>query len=100
MSELEIGLTHLEGRERIALRGEFDYEASEANAQELGQLLSQRSNVVFDLRGLSFMDSAGLRFLLQVADRHEGALTLEAAQPRIRRLLELTGLTPLFDMRD
>jgi anti-anti-sigma factor len=54
---------------------------------------------VVDLAELTFIDSAGLRFLIVLANRHEGPLRLDNAPDSIIRVLALTGLSERFDVR-
>ena len=61
----------------------------------------EQGNVVLDLTGVSFIDSSGLRTLLDAARRAEergDSLTLRSAGPEVRRLLEITGTTSKFTM--
>ena len=61
----------------------------------------EQGDVVLDLSGVSFIDSSGLRTLLDAARRaeeREGTLTLRKAGPEVRRLLEITGTTSKFTM--
>jgi anti-anti-sigma factor len=97
---LDVSLTHIDGFERVALRGELDYTTVTANAEVLEQLMSLRRNVVLDLAGLSFLDSAGLRLLLKIATGHEGPVTLEAVQPSVRQVLKLSGVSEFFDITE
>ena len=57
--------------------------------------------VVVDLSGVEFMDTAGLEVLLEewnASRQFDGRLCLVAQQGPIRRLLELTGLSELFEL--
>jgi len=90
---------------RVAFTGELDI----AGAREAEEAVRQaesgggESALTIDLRGLTFMDSTGLR-LLVAADRraHEAGRTLRIVRgpDAIQRVLELTGLgdkLPLVD---
>lgn len=55
--------------------------------------------VVLDLSMVNFIDSSGLRTLLEASRRaaeHDRPLTLRAVGPEVRRLLEITGTTAKF----
>lgn len=52
-------------------------------------------HIVFDLSGLSFMDSSGLAMLLSCAERI-ATVELRHPPPLIRRILELTGVSEVF----
>ena len=60
-------------------------------------------HIVVDLRGLTFMDSAGLRLLLSLrndASRDGFALTLIRGHRNVQRVFELTKTQSLFDWRE
>ena len=52
------------------------------------------SRIVLDCRGLDFLDSSGIGVLIAVRRRlgDDGAMTLEAPQAHVRKVLELTGV--------
>jgi len=57
--------------------------------------------VVLDLEGVTFIDSSGLRVLLDLSSRAQpGGVTLRSAPRSVRRLLELTGLSDTFRLDD
>jgi len=59
------------------------------------------SGVVVDVEGVTFIDSSGLRVLLDLSSRVKpGGVTLRAAPRSVRRLLELTGLSDVFRLED
>jgi anti-anti-sigma factor len=60
-------------------------------------------HVVIDLRGVSFVDSTGLRILLSLsrdAAREGYGLSLVRGCHEIERIFELTATTPLFSWRE
>ena len=61
------------------------------------------AHIVVDLRGVTFMDSAGLRVLLSLRNdaRRDGfALTLVRGPREVHRVFELTATQGLFDWRE
>ena len=68
MSELDFDLTvahDAQGGSRVTLRGELDL----GSAPQLEQALAATNGrVVLDLSGLTFMDSTGVRLLLEAAE--------------------------------
>ena len=84
--------------------GELDL----ATADELDQAVSdvRRSgfdHVVVDLRGISFLDSSGLRVLLGLrneAERDEYALSLVRARDDVQRIFALTATSDMFRWRE
>ena len=80
----------------ISLRGECDLQTS----PELDELISASlangcSSLKIDLRGLTFMDSTGLRTLMQAKDRIESAgadLSIVPGPRAVMRVFEIVGL--------
>ncbi len=66
-----------------------------------GLQLAKHPNVVVDLQGVTFLDSTALGVLV-AASRHcrglGGTLRLVISEPRVRRVLEITGLTDVFSV--
>jgi anti-anti-sigma factor len=81
----------------IALRGELDIATAPAVLQCLDRhRRSYRGPVVIDLRGLSFLDSSGLRVLIAADSYARGhgwdlRILLQVSSP-VRRTLEVSGL--------
>jgi anti-sigma B factor antagonist len=79
----------------VRLAGEFDLACKGAFEQEMAALASERlGELVVDLSGLSFIDSCGLRLLVELLDRsrREGFEFRLIPGPRVQSLFELTGL--------
>ncbi len=60
-------------------------------------------NLVFDLQGLSRLDSAGIGTLVNsylTTQRHGGDMKLLHVPPRANRLLTMTNLASVFEMYD
>jgi anti-sigma B factor antagonist len=82
-------------------------EVDASTAVRLAEAFEQRpagagDAVVLDVGGVTFLDSSGLRVLLDLKQRlgDDGEVTLRGASRSVQRLLELTGLTPTFAMVD
>ena len=76
----------------FVLTGELDMAAADAVTAAAGSL-GPEGDVVFDLAGLAFIDSSGLRAVLQVADRiADGKLILRGPTDAVRRVLDIVGL--------
>jgi anti-sigma B factor antagonist len=59
--------------------------------------------LTIDLRGVSFIDSSGLRSLLNASRRAQEAAThvvLRGVGPEVARLLQITGTTERFSIED
>jgi anti-sigma B factor antagonist len=91
------------GRMVVTVRGELDLATADRLWTELEPLLVPRSVVVLDGAGITFMDSSGLRVLLQAGKRAaaDGAVfRLVAPQPAVQRVLELAGTASHLETRD
>jgi anti-sigma B factor antagonist len=81
-------------RERVivAPQGELDVESSGVLGDEVDGLASRGFGaIVLDLRGLTFMDSSGLRLVIEQTRRTDVRITLiDGAEP-VSRIFELTG---------
>ncbi len=81
----------------LSLSGEIDAHTAPTFAERLGAVVTGR--LVVDMSAVTFMDSSGLRVLVEFHQRNaDGGPTLIIARPSrpIVRLLELTGLDEQF----
>jgi anti-sigma B factor antagonist len=80
----------------LALRGELDVmSAAQARQALLGLELRRGDRLMIDLRELEFMDSTGVRLILQAldwAERHGATLALIRGPADVHRVLEVVGL--------
>jgi anti-sigma B factor antagonist len=79
----------------VVVRGEIDMATAPQLRNTLNELVDGgASRLVLDCRGLDFLDSSGIGVLIAVRKRlgDDGAMTLEAPQPHVRKVLELTGV--------
>jgi anti-sigma B factor antagonist len=80
----------------VSLSGELDSANADALDASLAPLTHERSaQLIFDLSGLRFMDSAGIAVLLGVAAK-VSAVRLRDPSPAVRRVIELTGLSDVL----
>jgi anti-sigma B factor antagonist len=91
-------------RALVTASGEVDLEtAPHLGDQALAALKDVSVHLVLDLRGVTFMDSTGLKVLLAAAHRADlagGSLVLVAPARPVHRILTLTGLDKTFTMAD
>jgi anti-anti-sigma factor len=100
----ELRVVRGESRMHIAPSGELDI----ATAPQLEHAISEAtsepvSELVLDLRELTFMDSSGLRTLAQAnvkAEQAGTALSIWRGPRQIERVLEISGLGPLLPLAD
>ena len=86
----------------LQVEGELDAFTVPRFAERLaGTITSGNVDVVIDLAGVSFIDSAGLSALLngvRRATHRGGSLVLAAPSERVKRVLEVTGLAGTFGL--
>jgi len=87
-----------DGHAFVQLWGELDCASVQIADLELA-LVADADWLTIDLRGLAFMDAAGLHLLLR-AREHFPALRVVRGRPSVHRLFELTDLVRRFDFID
>jgi anti-sigma B factor antagonist len=84
----------------VTVTGEVDAASSGTLRSGVKDALSGGyKKVVLDMSGVSFIDSAGLRVLIdsqKLGENAGTALTIESASDVVKRLLEMTALTDRF----
>lgn len=86
----------------LYLSGEFDLSGTSL-FDEAAARLAKADRLIVDLTELEFMDSSGLRALmnLDLRTRAEGArLTLRGPKPEVLRLLQMCGFDERIDITD
>jgi anti-anti-sigma factor len=85
----------------MALYGEFDIASADEAGRALQGLLSRDlAAVVVDLSGLEFMDSTGVKFLVEGRDTALARgvkLSLVQGGDPVRRVLTVSGVAALFE---
>ena len=83
--------------------GEIDLATIDQLESEIEAAAGESTQLVLDLRDISFMDSAGLRLVLQCSRRLAeagGALTVVRGTREVQRLFDLVGLGGRLTMLD
>lgn len=87
---------------RLTLAGDVDFAAHAALVAQIGDLVQAGRSVVVDCAGVTFLDSMGLRALVEGLQAAQAkGLDFELADPSrpVLRVLELSGTTELFPIR-
>ena len=86
----------------IGLRGRLDAIAcSSVEKQLLAQVAQDHVRIAFDLSGMSYISSAGLRLLIGVAKQVEmrgGKLALATLNHNVYDIFKIAGVMPLFSV--
>lgn len=91
------------GADRVTVQiiGEVDLACVDLLAQALGAALSTGCPVVADCSKITFLDSTGLRALLEARDlahKSHAGFRLSSVSAAVQRVLELSGTASLFDV--
>jgi anti-sigma B factor antagonist len=82
----------------VQLSGELDSSNVERLRETLNEILAgEPEQVIFDMRALQFMDSAGISVLVRTAAAVE-SVQIRDPSPIVRRVIEITGLTGLLQV--
>jgi anti-sigma B factor antagonist len=80
----------------VTVIGELDVSTAPKLRSTLEQALAHEGDVELDMRGCGFVDSSGIATLVWVAVRmkeRERRLHLRGARERVRRILDLAGIS-------
>jgi anti-anti-sigma factor len=91
----------LERGHRLVLDGELDLAAAYDLETALSRLCDEGGPIELDLRGVTFMDSMGMRSLLTARDMctEAGSSLLVQAGEGQRKMLEVTGLIEVLPLK-
>jgi anti-sigma B factor antagonist len=85
-----------------AVSGDLDLASAGRLWSAVAPLVQPGRDVVVDCAGIGFLDSTGLRTLIDLDRRTTemgGSLTLAAVPPPVSRILGLAGVTGVFRIR-
>jgi anti-anti-sigma factor len=94
-SKLRLQVHAAGDRHTLCVGGELDLATVPELEAALSDLVAVASEIVIDLDGVSFMDSQGLRCVLNRKKECESrgvAFSLAAVKPQARRVLEIAGV--------
>lgn len=87
----------------INVQGEVDVYTAPKLREEIHKQLDQgATKIVVDLTNVAYMDSSGLGVLigaLKRAREENGDLVVASPNPRISRILDVTGLSKIFNVQ-
>jgi anti-sigma B factor antagonist len=84
-----------EGRTVLVLSGEIDLSRIEELSEQIDAAVNPADRLLFDLSGVTFMDSSGIALLLTTANS-VAETVIRAPSRQVRRVLEATGLTSVL----
>lgn len=97
-------LSFEKSRDRLTVRldGELDHHNADHLRLELDKLIRDPKihRLVFDLSGVSFMDSSGIGLIIgryKILSRRGGSVAVAKAVPRVDRIFEMAGLYQIIE---
>lgn len=96
MSDTSMRLVITPMADGFALAGEIDAHTAPELARHLDPLPDGDGDIVLDVAGIEFIDSSGLRVLVEANQRAAAAgrrLVIRTPSAAVTRLLEISGLT-------
>jgi anti-sigma B factor antagonist len=106
---VELGRLHIHSEREgdihaIALRGEFDLAYAGEVERELKRVeASDARSILLDLSGLRFIDSTGIRLILEAqarSQRDSDRLVLLRAPPMVQRVFTIAGVEKMLPFAD
>jgi anti-sigma B factor antagonist len=99
---LEIDVTEVgHGGRCLALRGRLDTQTAPTLDERLGLILKSATALLFDLAGLEYISSAGIRVLVKarkVLEARGGGMAVARVQPAVRRVFDILKALPSVDV--
>jgi len=99
---MELQTERRDGILTFVIRGRLDgYGAGQLSDAVQASLQDDDRSVVFDLAGINYLSSAGIRILIAVKKRlkeRNGILALAGVQEYPKKVLDMAGVTPIFSL--
>jgi anti-sigma B factor antagonist len=96
----ELLILSLEKSRGYRLVGELDISTADQLAEVLREECRQSGDVILDISGLRFMDSSGLRVVLDACDQlRDGHLIMRNPTPSVGRVFEVAGIKRVEGIR-
>lgn len=82
----------------VKVEGRLDTATAPALEEELAEVLEEAEELVFDLEGLEYMSSAGLRILLATQKKMtlKGGMKVINVNDVIREIFDITGFSDIL----
>lgn len=87
----------------VSVSGRLDAASAPALADAMAGTLDGVTEIIFELSGLDFISSAGLRVFLasyKLMMKRDGAMRVENAQADVMGVLQMSGFASLFGMTE
>ena len=98
---LKIDITQNGAEYTFKLDGRLDTKTSPKLDGKINEIVNDANKLVFDLKDLEFISSAGLRVLLETLQAMDGKgeMIVQNLTPAVREVFYLTGFSRLFNIK-
>ena len=96
-------ISDVDGVHLVTLEGELDANTSPLAQREIMPLTGDKRPILLDMRGVSFMSSAGLRLLLSTYRQVSslgGVIALSGVSEELQDTMSMTGFLEFFAVHD
>ena len=82
----------------VKVEGRLDTATAPALEEELAEVMDEAEELVFDLKGLEYMSSAGLRILLAIQKKmaQKGGMKVVNVNDVIKEIFDITGFSDIL----
>ena len=95
---MNIGINKNTEETRIEITGRLDTITAPELEKTIASDVAETNNLVFDVKGLEYISSAGLRVLLAAQKKmnKQGTMKIKNVCPEVMEVFELTGFTDIL----
>ena len=95
---MNIGINKNTEETRIEITGRLDTITAPELEKTIASDVAETNNLVFDVKGLEYISSAGLRVLLAAQKKmnKHGTMKIKNVCPEVMEVFELTGFTDIL----
>ena len=87
----------------LKISGKLNTDAANSSKNKILSALDGAEQVIFDLRGLEYISSSGLRILVAALKKiraQGGTMTVKHVSEQVREVLDMTGFAQIFNVED
>ena len=99
--DLKISFERLKKDLTLKLSGKLNTDAADSSKDEILSALDGAEKIIFDLNGLEYISSSGLRILVAAFKKVKaqgGVMTLKNIGEQVREVLDMTGFAQIFNV--
>ena len=95
---MNIGIKKITEETRIEITGRLDTITAPELEKTIQNDVSDETNLVFDVKGMEYISSAGLRVLLSAQKKmsKRGTMKIKNVCPEVMEIFEVTGFTEIL----